>query len=329
MLLFGMRSLRSAFAAAAVTTLSACPDSDDVVDPGPNTTPANAVIVSGNDQTGTVNAQLADPLVVRIRNSANQALQGVVVAWTATVGGGTLANATSTTNSAGEASNTYTLGPDPVTNSVTAAVQANPSINATFTATAIDPTPAGIEIVSGNDQTGATNSELAEPLVVRVQNAASQNLSGILVAWSVAQGGGSLGSPTSTTDAEGEASNTYTLGPDEEENTIVAAIESNPGINATFTATAAAVPSSATVDVVDIEFVPDAVTIALNGTVTWEWGGSLEHNVTWDVAGPANSDTQTSGEFQRTFGSAGTFGYHCTIHGTPGSGMHGSVTVVP
>ena len=80
--------------------------------------------------------------------------------------------------------------------------------------------------------------------------------------------------------------------------------------------------TSNAVTVADNSFTPSATTVAPGTTVTWTWGGRVQHNVTFDD-GPASA-TQTSGSFTRTFASAGTFPYHCTIHGTA---MSGTITV--
>jgi plastocyanin len=70
-------------------------------------------------------------------------------------------------------------------------------------------------------------------------------------------------------------------------------------------------------------FNPSSVSITAGEGVVWTWSaGAAQHNVTFDD-GPA-SETQSSGTFSRTFASAGTFPYHCTIHGTA---MSGTVTV--
>lgn len=72
-------------------------------------------------------------------------------------------------------------------------------------------------------------------------------------------------------------------------------------------------------------FQPAALSVAAGATVTWTWAqGDVSHNVTFDDAGPS-SPTQSAGSFQRTFTGAGTFTYHCTIHGA--AVMHGTVTV--
>jgi len=71
------------------------------------------------------------------------------------------------------------------------------------------------------------------------------------------------------------------------------------------------------------QFAPAQVTVARNGTVTWSF--AKLHNVTFNTANsPANITDQSSGTASRTFPTAGTFAYHCTIH----SGMNGTVEVV-
>ena len=72
--------------------------------------------------------------------------------------------------------------------------------------------------------------------------------------------------------------------------------------------------------------------VGVGATLTWTWdsctgdgyGGSMctSHSVRFDD-GPA-SEIQSSGSFQRTFAAAGTYTYHCAVHGTA---MSGKVTV--
>jgi plastocyanin len=71
-------------------------------------------------------------------------------------------------------------------------------------------------------------------------------------------------------------------------------------------------------------FSPVDLSVAAGTTVTWSWAaGAVDHNVTFDDG--AQSPTQSSGSFPRTFSAAGTFPYHCTIHAA--LGMRGTVTV--
>ena len=71
-------------------------------------------------------------------------------------------------------------------------------------------------------------------------------------------------------------------------------------------------------------FSPVNLSVAAGTTVTWNWAaGAAEHNVTFDDG--EHSATQSSGSYPRTFSAAGTYPYHCTIHGA--AVMHGTVTV--
>jgi plastocyanin len=72
-------------------------------------------------------------------------------------------------------------------------------------------------------------------------------------------------------------------------------------------------------------FNPTTVTLARNGTVTWLNATGTAHNITFNQASgvPANVPDFASGEASRTFGTAGSFDYRCTIH----AGMNGTVIV--
>jgi plastocyanin len=71
-------------------------------------------------------------------------------------------------------------------------------------------------------------------------------------------------------------------------------------------------------------FSPVDLTVTPGTTVTWSWSANaVDHNVTFDDG--EHSPTQSSGTFPRTFPAAGTFPYHCTIHGA--AVMHGTITV--
>ena len=73
-------------------------------------------------------------------------------------------------------------------------------------------------------------------------------------------------------------------------------------------------------------FTPTPVTIPVNGTVTWHFA-SLTHNVTFatQTGAPANIANSQNTTVARTFGTAGTFDYECTLH----AGMTGQVIVTP
>ena len=85
-------------------------------------------------------------------------------------------------------------------------------------------------------------------------------------------------------------------------------------------------PLSATVQATSGSvFQPASVGIRTGGTVTWAFG-SLGHNVTFaDVVGaPADiPGANTSTSIARSFPTAGSYPYQCTLH----PGMNGTVAV--
>jgi plastocyanin len=83
----------------------------------------------------------------------------------------------------------------------------------------------------------------------------------------------------------------------------------------------------ASVKVIDKDYSPRAIRVPVGATVTWEFSGSLPHNVT-DESSPKSFDsgTKQQGEtFAHTFSSPGQFDYYCTIHHV----MTGTVFVGP
>ena len=94
-------------------------------------------------------------------------------------------------------------------------------------------------------------------------------------------------------------------------------------------------PPAGGISVINNSYSPAGKTITAGTTVTWAWnsctgggiyGGGPEtcvaHSVTFDDG--TTSPTQEQGSYSRTFGAAGSYAYHCSIHG---SAMAGSVTV--
>lgn len=86
-------------------------------------------------------------------------------------------------------------------------------------------------------------------------------------------------------------------------------------------------PAGQEVAVRDNFFEPAGFQVEVGEGVQWAWEGENEHNVTFVDPMMGNSATQSEGTFSKTFSAAGDYPYYCTIHGTPTSGMRGSVTV--
>lgn len=87
--------------------------------------------------------------------------------------------------------------------------------------------------------------------------------------------------------------------------------------------------AAATIQVQDNFYSPSTVLISAGGTVTWNWVGD-GHSVTSDGS-PSFSPNAPIRNFPNTLGpvvfaSAGTYGFHCTVHGVPGTYGGGTMT---
>ena len=103
------------------------------------------------------------------------------------------------------------------------------------------PTPTealGITIVSGDAQKGLFGGTLGSPLVVSVTHANGTPATNVNVNWGVVAGDGTLSSASSTTDQNGKASISWTLGPEPWVNQAAKAWTDSPGPSASFSATA-------------------------------------------------------------------------------------------
>ena len=87
------------------------------------------------------------------------------------------------------------------------------------------------------------------------------------------------------------------------------------------------------ISVTNNAFSPATKTIPAGTTVRWAWsscsGGDIygpetcvAHSVTFDDG--TTSPTQEKGSYSRTFSTAGSYPYHCTVHG---AAMSGSISV--
>jgi plastocyanin len=75
-----------------------------------------------------------------------------------------------------------------------------------------------------------------------------------------------------------------------------------------------------------LTFNPFRIVVAPGNAVCWTWSG-MPHTVKADDGSFSSGPPRPSGSFKRTFPAAGTFGYHCQVHGSPQGGMRGEVVV--
>ena len=104
----------------------------------------------------------------------------------------------------------------------------------------LGPHPRTLTKVPGRRQQGPAGTVLDQPFVVLVLDQYGDPLAGATVTFRVTAGGGTLSVTTATTDAEGRAATTLTLGSQPGTNTVVASVKDVEP--ATFTATAKSDP---------------------------------------------------------------------------------------
>ena len=186
--------------------------------------------------------------------------------------------------------------------------------------------PSQLEKFAGDNQTGPPGSALSNPLVVRVLDAAGDPVNGVTVNWEIVDGGGSVSPQSSTTNSQGRATTTWTLGAGG--NQTARATVSGIG-SVTFNATAESAIPSPSRSTVDVD--PDAIPVAGSSTITVrvrDSGGnplpgisvSASSSDTDDEITPASATTNAQGNATLSFTS--TAGGNKTI-----TAMAGGVTI--
>jgi plastocyanin len=107
---------------------------------------------------------------------------------------------------------------------------------------------------------------------------------------------------------------------------VIATVSSATGVTGAATVRVRP-PTTALVTMLPNAFSPFSLVLAVGGAVTYDFGGGIDHNVTFErkTGAPADVPTQRAGRVARTFATAGTFPYECRVH----PGMIGEIVVVP
>lgn len=273
--------------------------------------------------TDTVGAVETDSLAVVVTNQNSTPVSGVNVTWAGGPGASVSAPSVAT-NAQGLSKVQFTYGNTAGNQTATATVTGLVGSPVTITLNATAGTAVTIAKTAGDNGAAAPSSQVT--YTVQSRDTHGNPKGGVTIDWAVASGGGSITPAQNTTAANGNASAQRTLSGVDGPHTATAtaaALPTSPTVTFTTTAT-----SVTTVQVgPGNSFTPNAVTIARNAAVNWEWQGTTApHNVTFSTAGaPPPIADRTSGSESRTFNNAGTFNYSCTNH----VGMTGSVTVTP
>lgn len=313
--------------------LLSCGGGDSPQGPGnPAVAIARAPSANGDGQSGTVGQALASPVrVIVTRDGTPEA--GSAVTWSA-AGGGAIAPASATTDAAGIAAGTWTLGHTPGSQTATAALSGASGSPVSFNASAAAGAAASMGAAGGGGQTGSVGSALATPLEVRVVDQFGNGVSGVTVDWAVTSGGGSVAPTTAVTNASGLAAATQTLPSTAGAATVTATAT---GLSpATFTNTAVASTGTATVHLVNSQFQPSTLTVAAGTAVTFEWSDGITQHTIFPASPATIPSDQAPAAAPHTytvsFTASGTYRYYCSIHGGPGTGgiptgMAGAIVV--
>ena len=164
-------------------------------------------------------------------------LSGIPISFT-TPTGGSATPAPVVTDATGRAAATLTLGRKAGDQTFAATVDA---INVAFSETGKADVPAAIAVAAGDGQSAVVKRSLPDLLTAKVTDRFDNPVPDAVVGWTTA-GAGNLGAKQSTTDANGLATNAYTLGGVVGPESIVASIGSSI---ATFTAQALAAKPTA------------------------------------------------------------------------------------
>lgn len=199
----------------ALASLTGCHDEPLAPVPG---VAAAIRLVEGGNQSGVVGQELPSPLLVEVTDAQGNPVANQILNFRVISGGGSVFAGTGLTNAAGRAQERWTLGtnakePQLLEARAVANATGAPLVFAAFSATALPDAPASMLIASGDFQTGMAGSALAGPLVVLLADKFDNPVPGIDVTWAIDDGGGALDASTTSTDASGQASNRWRLGP--------------------------------------------------------------------------------------------------------------------
>ena len=233
-------------------------------------------VVSAAQLSGEPGFRMAEPVRVRVVDSRGEGMPGEVVSFTVTAGGGTVEPATDTTDAEGIATTTWQLGPQPGVNTLRA-TYADRSVE--VNATAVDsPGDIIIKVAGGETTLKPAGCQLAQPLRVRVTNAAGAPVANATVEFNVTAGGGTTDPAVIKTDAGGLAEAKWKLGYDGGANTVDAVVRNTKRATVSFSATStAAAPNGFSVIGNQIFDPATCAPILFRGatrpSLQWHWGG--------------------------------------------------------
>lgn len=234
-----------AFTATATIPNIATPVSFALDNLGP---PTAINVVSGSGQSATVATGFTDPLVIEVRDAANQLLPNIAVTFTAPAAGASATPSPTTILTGANGQGSLAIA----ANTITGTYQVSASVSgvatpASFTATNTAGAPATVSVVSGDGQSTTVNTAYAAPMIAEVTDGFGNPVPGASVTFTPpATGATAALSTPALTDVNGQTSVTATAGTVAGSFTISAA--TTGAASATFSATATpGAPASVTI----------------------------------------------------------------------------------
>jgi PKD repeat protein len=286
--------------------------------------------VSGDDQVAPVGTTLPKPLVVRVTDAFGNPISGISVRWTAE-GGGSVSESVVETDEDGLASVLRTLGPVAGRQTTLAESEGLAGSPVTFASTATSGSVSGLTIVAGNNQTAEVGTRLPIDPVVRLTDENGNPVEGAAVTWVVSIGGGTVDPQTSLTDASGQTSARWTIGPSPGENRLDAVVSGVDIVSFTATGTSRAPDATTTTitsDSPDPSVSGSAVTVAFRVTSNGPTPtGTVVVTVSDGGATCSGTLQGGSGSCQLTLNTPGERTLQATYSGGPG--LRGSSDTEP
>ena len=176
--------------------------------------PSRVVYNGGDAQTALIGAAVPVIPAVRVVDAAGIGVPGFTVTFAVTAGGGSVTGGDAVTNVNGFASvGSWTLGPNPGANTLTATAGTLSGSPITFNATGVAPSPVAIAIFAGNQQTVNSGQEVPVKPAAVVTDAQGRGVPGVNVVFSIRSGSGSITGASTFTNTSGVATlGSWTLG---------------------------------------------------------------------------------------------------------------------
>ena len=202
--------------------------------------PARMLILSGEDQTGSVGAELSTPLTVRVVDASGAAIGGQIVNFRVIAGNGKVFAGAAVTDAQGRAAERWTLGTVAAESQRIEARAVNPAtgdplVFAVFNATARAGAVALLERAVLDSQVATAGTPTALPPAVRARDQYGNAVADVGVIFRAVSGAGVITDSSVRSDETGRASSSrWTLGTRSGVNTVIAA--ANGAIGTSFTA---------------------------------------------------------------------------------------------